>query len=104
MMIAWKPDGSAIYSGRGGSVSSKYATLMIGSGLKDKNGKEIFEGDILRPAEGVDNCKTGSNFVVRWNPEKAHFECIRGQIAILTDNWHMREIIGNMYENAELLK
>jgi len=67
------------------------------TGLKDKNGTEIYEGDILHQ----DNY---SDWVVEWhntgfyiynvcNPEM-HFVLVKSD----------REVIGNIYENPELIK
>ena len=70
------------------------------TGLKDKNGKEIYEGDYLQHADGevsvvewLDGC-----FVVRhfWNKKKSDCDFIAAK--------NLFEIIGNIYENPELLK
>jgi hypothetical protein len=68
------------------------------TGVLDKNGKEIYEGDILY----YEMCKDHPTVVVRWSEEGHDFHpCL-----ILCDNWGQygdKEIIGNIYENPELL-
>lgn len=75
--------------------------LMQSTGLKDKNGKEIFEGDILGTQDGLLNgvveYRTDlgmlTNSLIRYN----NFERLCN---VASD----REIIGNIYENPELLE
>ncbi len=76
--------------------------LMQYTGLKDKNGKEIYEGDIVKYVyilDGNDNTKveqvifTRGKFTTR--PDEC--ECIN---SIAEENV---EIIGNIYENPSLL-
>lgn len=70
------------------------------TGLFDKNGKEIYEGDIVK---GFDK----GNWYVEWNENPAGFylvapEKIRNRY-LLGAPLEL-EIIGNIYENKELLK
>ena len=72
--------------------------LMQYTGLKDKNNKEIYEGDIifLRGSKYKVIFKTeGARFVLR-NDE---FEL---EITFINNNNERMEIIGNIYENPEL--
>jgi uncharacterized phage protein (TIGR01671 family) len=69
--------------------------LMQYTGLKDKNGKEIYEGDILR-VEGADNPINK----VYWG--ELGWELDR--ITLFTAREYRKEVIGNIYENPELLK
>ena len=79
-------------------------TLGQYTGLKDKDGKEIYEGDVVRIwADPKDyNGYKGHNYigVVEWD------EFILG--FILSDGHGLKdfefiEIVGNIYENPELL-
>ena len=83
--------------------------LMQSTGLKDKNGKEIFEGDIITNGEAVVDVKnhttlgfyTVVNGVERFfgsNTSIKDFEKDVEEFSSVT------EIIGNIYENPELLE
>lgn len=78
------------------------SVLMHSTGLKDKNGVEIFEGDVLtrnvQPCKMVNPIKDGYG-VVRF--ENGMFKL--GSISLVTFISKM-EVIGNIYENPELLE
>ncbi len=68
------------------------SVLMQFTGLLDKNGKEVYEGDILREVNNA--------LVVEWH--NTGFWCEAGDGSwIMPSNF---EIIGNIYENPELIK
>lgn len=74
--------------------------LMQSTGFKDKNGKEIFEGDILGTKDGL------LNGVVEYRADLGMF--VNGLIRYnnferLCNVANNREILGNIYENPELL-
>jgi uncharacterized phage protein (TIGR01671 family) len=76
--------------------------LMQFTGLKDKNGKEIYEGDIIK-----NNCDN-SIFEVVYLEDQAKFRWKRlSGIRNGEDTWHIilfnGEVIVNIYENPELL-
>ncbi|MDJ8840398.1 YopX family protein [Salmonella enterica] len=81
--------------------------LMQSTGLKDKNGKEIFEGDIL----GFETDEGILNVNVFWDSKHALFmfeSKIHNEEELLAElvenNTYPFEIVGNIYENPELLE
>lgn len=84
-------------------------TLMQYSGLNDKNGNQIYEGDILK-------IQTSDFYSKKINDEYIGQVCFsRGGFFVLTDGHHTdfclwgksmatMEVIGNLYENPELLE
>lgn len=75
------------------------------TGLKDKNGKEIYEGDILKTKYNK------RDFIVwiKYDEEYAQFVTRCAEFILdeepLGDLYESRmEVIGNVYENPELLK
>ena len=83
-----------------------YDSIMQSTGLVDKNGKEIFEGDILA-------CETDDEVInvnVFWDEEHALFMFESKKYneqeplaELVGNNTYPFEIIGNIYENKELL-
>lgn len=73
--------------------------LMEYTGLKDKNRKEIYEGDIIT--------LHNSKYKVIFNTEGARFvlrnDEFELEISFTNNNNKRMEIVGNIYENPELL-
>ena len=73
--------------------------LMQYTGLKDKNGKEIYEGDIVK------NVINGSILRVEFGTWGITFINGEGQSVFPKNNGKLElEVIGNIYENPELLE
>lgn len=85
-----------------------YSRLMQSTGLKDKNGKLIYEGDIIKYM--YYNPKRYTEWVVVFNQKTLEFALkdyrYDGYLRITNYSIFNNkvEVIGNIYENPELLR
>ena len=81
--------------------------FMQYTGLLDKHGKEIYEGDILGFVLRTPLGLVKSRGVMEWHKERAGFEIksyAPEEAYIYEEIEGQPEILGNIYENPELLK
>lgn len=93
---------------KGWSIDGQY--LMQSTGLTDKNGKEIFEGDVVTDGQTVGDIKHHQTYGFYMIDDKgierffSDGNCIEDFEEDAETISEILEIIGNIYENPELLE
>ncbi|HPM41596.1 MAG TPA: YopX family protein [bacterium] len=82
------------------SISAKYEIMQF-TGLYDKNGREIYEGDIVRQTGGY----RMQQYAVEYRDAGYNLPLIENyNDGRVSDTWKLTyEIIGNIYENPKLM-
>ena len=91
-------------------VEADPKTVSEITGRHDKNGKEIYEGDVMK-SRFVSRGIADDIQVVKWNERNAAFEAedlanVNDRLGKLHPIWWDQncEIIGNIYDNPELVE
>lgn len=93
-VVSWNQDGSLRYIDLYGHTEipeKQKCNLMQFIGYRDKNEREIYEGDIVA-IPYISNGRPGV------------FVTVICCISVIHPNTHLGEVIGNVYENPELVR
>lgn len=78
--------------------------FMQSTGLIDKNGEEIFEGDVLLTYDGKLAKVYWDDVLAGWFVDFIYETAELSEVADLQSSRSICKIIGNIYENPELLE
>lgn len=107
---AWDKPSSTMYQwidvSRWTSWNDEAKILMQFTGLKDKNGKEIYEGDIVDEFRKSRSFPEGRHIkkIIQWEDDMTLDDSYGFTAVGFNMFGGVLEVIGNIYENPNLLK
>lgn len=81
-------------------------TLLQYTGLRDKNGRKIYEGDIIKDydGDGIHTVEYFENCFCLVRMSWGEGRDMKKRVPHILEWWDTLEVIGNIHENPELLK
>lgn len=92
--------------------TTEHYIIMQSTGIKDKNGRWVVEGDIVDRKPVNSRAGGGGRFVIIWDANDHRFALKQDNLYVPTGTHNMPykivprlvEVIGNIYENPELIR
>lgn len=85
-------------------LNMRDCVVMQSTGLKDKNGVEIFEGDLVEHEDNINgHWETFEACEVVYDKDCAQF-CFKDDAGNFLTDYRNLNVIGNIYENSDLLE
>ena len=78
----------------GGFNTTENAEIELWTGIRDKNGKKIYEGDIVKLKDGIYRVWLKNGFFLEDNADNVYTMWFASKYG---------EVVGNIHENADLL-
>lgn len=103
-----KVEGTCVHIGNGWATRATGfdhvcdVVLLQSTGLKDKDGDEIYDDHVLRITTATH--PKGKNYQVFWNKTLASWDLMGGGSLLDETVARLMEIVGNIHENPELMK